>query len=344
MGFFRTCRTRTLLAGANDGEIYPADCFNLLTMPLPVISTEQEFRGHYQSEIWLEAGRQICQRHGIAYLELRRSEPCEHIVLFVDDAFVIKIFAPFRRGFAREKAALEFANGKTSLRTPEIVSSGDFEGFDYLIQTRIAGELMTRQRWLTLPEKEQVAVLTQLAVGLRELHSYNADSPQFHWHDFIERQSKTAVESQLAAGVNPEWVERLPGYIGTNQSLLPEDLTPVFLHGDVHFGNLRLLRSGGRWRISGLFDFADSLCGFHEYDFVAIGVLMIQGQGGLQREFFEAYGYGGNELDLSFRKRLMLLTVLYECSDLRRYAMRLMPEAVNFPFEKLEEAIWSFIA
>ncbi len=311
-------------------------------MLLPMITTEQEFDKHYRSDIWLEVGRQICRRHGIAYLELRRSEPCEHIVFFVDESFVIKIFAPFRQGFEREKAALEFAGGKTSLQTPAIVASGDFEGFDYLIQTQLSGELLTRQRWLMLPEKEQIAVLTQLAVGLRELHSYNADALQFDWQNFIERQAKIAVARQLAAGVNPEWIEKLPAYIETNLKLLPKDCPTVFLHGDVHFGNLRLQQSGGGWRISGLFDFADSLCGFHEFDFLVVGVLMIQGQGNLQREFFKAYGYADDELDESFRKRLMLMTVLYECSDLRRYALRLSPEAVTYSFAKLEKAIWSF--
>ncbi|MDQ3748146.1 MAG: hypothetical protein M3367_03890, partial [Acidobacteriota bacterium] len=56
----------------------------------------------------------------------------------------------------------------------------------------------------------------------------------------------------------------------------------------------------------------------------------------------KAYGYAENELDESLRKRLMLMTVLYECSDLQRYALRLKPEAVNFSLEELERAIWSF--
>jgi hypothetical protein len=92
-----------------------------------------------------------------------------------------------------------------------------------------------------------------------------------------------------------------------------------------------------------LFDFADSLCGFHEYDFVAISVLMIQGQGELQREFIRAYGYKETELDENFRARLILLTVLYECSSLRKYALRLEPEAVDDTLDELEKAIWNFV-
>ena len=114
------------------------------------------------------------------------------------------------------------------------------------------------------------------------------------------------------------------------------------MHGDVHFGNLRLLRSGGEWQVSGLFDFADSRPGFHEYEFLAVGLLMMQGQREVQREFFKAYGYAENELDETMRKRLMMLTMLYETADLRRYAMRLKPEAVDFTLDELEREIWTF--
>lgn len=311
-------------------------------MNFPSISTKQEFEEHYENDVWFDAARQICDRHKISYASLRRAEKSEHIIFLIDDSFVIKIFKPFRRGFEREKAALEFARGKTSLTIPEIKATGAFENFSYIVTTQLEGETMTRAKWLRLPRREQIKILAQLANGLKELHTYNAGLFDFDWHKFIEHQSGIAVERQVAAGVNPEWIEKLPAFIETNLELLPKNCPTVFLHGDVHFGNLLIRNSNGSRRISGLFDFGDSLCGFHEFDFVAVGLLMIQGQRELQREFFRAYGYAENELDESFRKRLMLLTILYECSDLRRYALRLQSEAVNFTLEELERAIWSF--
>jgi Ser/Thr protein kinase RdoA (MazF antagonist) len=208
--------------------------------------------------------------------------------------------------------------------------------------TQLSGEPMTRQLWLTLPEREQIRVITQLAADLKGIHSLNADSFSCDWREFVENQAETFIERQIGHGVNPQVVESLPAFIETNLKLLPADCLTVFLHGDVHFGNLRLSKADGRWQVSGLFDFADSRRGFHEYDFLAVGVLMIQGQSEIQREFFKAYGYAENELDESFRKRLMLLTMLYESSDLRRYALRLKPEAVDYSLEELEQAIWNF--
>jgi hygromycin-B 7''-O-kinase len=314
-----------------------------MAMNIPTIITAEDFHKHFRDNFWLDFARIICHRHSISFNQLLRSEHGENVVFLVDKKFVIKIYTPFRNGFLREKAALEFARGKTSLRLPEIIFEGEIENFNYIVLNRHEGVLMTRDMWLKLDKREQLKIISQLAAGLKELHSHDARSINFDWAKFIERQAAGAIERQKANGANAEWLERLPAFLEESLPLLPKTHAPVFLHGDVHFGNLRLIRANGNWRISGLFDFADSLKGFHEYEFVAVGVLMIQGQKEIQREFFLSYGYKENEINETLRRRLMLLTVLYECSNLRKYALRLKPEAVNFTLDELEREIWSFV-
>ncbi len=228
------------------------------------------------------------------------------------------------------------------MKIPEIVAFGEIDGYKYLITTQIKGELMMRDGWLKLDKGEQIPILEQLANSLRELHQSNVSNINFDWKKFIERQAETCFERQKKCHVNEKILREIPEYLEENLKLLPDDFREVFLHGDVHFGNLRFLLQNGRWQISGLFDFADSLKGFREYDFLAVGLLMIQGQGDLQREFFRAYGYLDSEINDEFRKRLMLLTMFYEWSDLRRYAIRLRPEAVDYSLLELEKAIWNF--
>ncbi len=311
-------------------------------LEFPIVKNKEEFDEHFQDRIWLDAAKQICRRHRISFTRLKRSENGEHVVFLIDDSFVIKIYRPFRRCFEREEKALEFVGGRTNFKIPEIVQIGEIENFNYILMTQLSGAAMTRAVWLTLPRNEQLAFVSELAVGLKTIHSLNADSFDCDWYEFVEDRANTFVERQIAHGVNPQVIESLPAFIETNLKLLPKNCPTVFLHGDVHFGNLRLQKSNANWQISGLFDFADSRRGFHEYDFLAVGILMIQGQAEIQREFFKSYGYQENQLDESFRKRMMLLTMLYETSDLRRYALRLKPEAVNFSLEELEKAIWSF--
>jgi Ser/Thr protein kinase RdoA (MazF antagonist) len=201
---------------------------------------------------------------------------------------------------------------------------------------------MTRDLWLKLNKNEQISILSQLADGLQKLHLSDASRIDFDWNKFVAHQAKTCFERQKACGVNEKILAELPAFLEESLPLLPPDLPQVFLHGDVHFGNLRMRKSNNKWEIAGLFDFADSLKGWREYDFLAIGVLIIQGQGDLQREFFRFFGYADSEFNETMRRRLMLLTCFYEWSDLRRYAVRLRPEAVEYSLEKLEREIWNF--
>lgn len=300
----------------------------------------KDFDLNFKGEIWQTAAKIICEKHKIPFKNLKREAQGESIVFLVDDKFVIKIYVPTKNLLEREKTALEFA--KTNLKTPEVAGFGEIEGYKYLITTQIEGELIKREAWLKLKEKEQISILSQLADGLKRLHRSVTSKINFDWYKFIEYQAETCLERQKAGQVNDQVLEQIPEYIEEHFKLLPTNFSQVFLHGDVHFGNLRFVKHNGNWQISGLFDFADSLKGFHEYDFLAVCVLMIQGQGNLQREFFRAFGYADSEINDELRKRLMLLTMFYEYSDLRRYAIRLRPEAVNYSLDELERAIWNF--
>jgi len=314
----------------------------IMTTILPAILTAEDFSKYYKADFWTRAAETICRRHKISFNHLQRSAFGENVVFLIDTKFVIKIYTPFRNGFLREKDALEFVQGKTNLPLPEILLAGEIEKFNYLVTNQHEGVLMTREMWLGLKTRQRITVVSELAAGLKELHSHDAGAIDFDWRSFIERQIATVIERQKSNSVNDKILERLPSYLEESLPLLPGNSVNVFLHGDVHFGNLRLIEANRNWRISGLFDFADSLKGFHEYEFLAVGVLMIQGQGELQREFFRAYGYRENEIDETLRRRLMLLTILYETADLRRYAWRLKPEAVDFSLDELEQAIWAF--
>lgn len=306
-------------------------------MKLPAF---ENFRENFASESWRLAAGTICEKHNLKAQNLHRAEHGESIVFLVDDKFVIKIYIPNKNGLEREKNALELA--KTSIKIPEVIAFGELKGYKYLVTTQIQGEQMTRERWLALQSAEQTKILLQLAAGLKELHQTDLSKVEFDWHKFIEIQATTCLERQRKCLVNDKVLEEIPKYLADHLKLLLLDFKESFLHGDVHFGNLRFQKQNGNWQISGLFDFADSLKGFHEYDFLAIGLLMIQGQGALQREFFRAFDYADADIDENLRKRLMLLTMFYEWSDLRRYAIRLRPEAVEYSLHELEKAIWNF--
>lgn len=311
-------------------------------MKFTLIQTKEDFEANFQNEIWLEAAKEICDRHRVSFDEIKRAGGSEHIVFLIDEKFVLKIYKPFRNCFEREMKSLEFVSGKTDFVIPEIVHAGEFEHFRYVLMTQLSGDSMTRADWLKIPEKVQSEFISKLAAGLKQLHALSAASFENDWADFVKNRAETFIERQIAHGVNKRVLDALPKFIEENLASIPTNEKSVFMHADVHFGNLRVSNSNGKLQIAELFDFADSRVGFHEYEFLAIGVLMMQGQGNLQREFFKSYGYTEKVLDETMRKRLMMLTMLYETADLRRYAVRLKPEAVEFSLDELEKGIWSF--
>ena len=317
-----------------------ANWSKLLPMDIPALN---DFDSRFHDPVWIAIAEDICHESRLEFHSLTRAERGENIVIFVDDEFVLKIYTPKKNGFNREREALEFIKGRTSLPVAQIVECGEYEGFEYLITDQLAGRSIGRDEWLKLRKPDQLALITQLASGLREMHAQDAVGIRFNWNEFISIQLESVLDRQRREGGNPEWLKSLPSYIETYLPLLPEHTRSVFLHGDVHFGNICVTDDMSQLMISGLFDFADSLTGFHEYEFIAIGVLMIQGQGDLQREFFRCYGYKESEINDEMRRRLMLLTILYEHSSLRRYAERLGTGSEKLSLDELERAIWNFV-
>ena len=113
-------------------------------MDLPSINTDEEFARHFRDDFWLRSARVILDSHGIFPQNLRRSEQAENIVFLGDESFIVKIYIPFRDGYRREKAALEFVRGKTRLVAPEIIGEGGMGGLNYLITTQIEGRPLSR--------------------------------------------------------------------------------------------------------------------------------------------------------------------------------------------------------
>jgi hygromycin-B 7''-O-kinase len=179
--------------------------------PLPMdVPSLNDFESRFHDPVWLRIAADICRKSRLEFNSLTRAKQGENIVIFVDDEFVLKIYTPKKNGFNRESAALEFIKGRTSLPVPEIVDCGEYEGFEYLITDRLPGRSIGRGEWLKLRKPDQLALITQLASGLRELHAQDAAGIRFYWNEFINIQLGSVLDRQRREGGNPEWLESLP--------------------------------------------------------------------------------------------------------------------------------------
>lgn len=82
---------------------------------------------------------------------------------------------------------------------------------------------------------------------------------------------------------------------------------------------------GGAWRLSGLIDFEPAMRGEREYEFVAVGVFVAEGDARFLARTLAAYGYHHDQLGPDLRRRLLVWGILHRYSNLRWW-MRRLPE------------------
>src|SRR2546427_3226560 len=140
---------------------------------LPAISDPADYRLHFNDLVWQHAAATICARHRIPHERLRRSSQGENIIFFVDEHSVIKIFAPFRENYLRETAALDFAQGKLSIKTPDLMHTGDVDGWSYLVMRQLAGHA-SREVWGRVGRRDRFEIVSRLGVAMSELHALAA--------------------------------------------------------------------------------------------------------------------------------------------------------------------------
>jgi hygromycin-B 7''-O-kinase len=92
----------------------------------------------------------------------------------------------------------------------------------------------------------------------------------------------------------------------------------------------------GTWRLCGLIDFEPAMRGEREYEFVAVGVFLAQGDGRFLARTPAAYGYHPDQLGPDLRRRLLAWGILHRYSNLRWW-MRRLPEPYRPTLEALAD-------
>lgn len=124
------------------------------------------FNDQFDSPEWHVLADAIGEDNGFGPDQLERAGGTDHVVFCVGDDRLLKIYRPDRNAFEREQKALAFARGKTSLSVPEIIASGNVEGFDYLITTSVTGAELKRPAYRSLDKTAQIKIATDIAGGL----------------------------------------------------------------------------------------------------------------------------------------------------------------------------------
>ena len=194
-------------------------------------------------------------------------------VYAVGDELVLKVYPPFYIDERdRESAVLELLDRRLPIPTPALRTSGELDGWGYLVMDRLRGEHLS-EAWPRLGEGDRMRLATKLGEALRVLHSIREPALQSlaaDWQSFLEQQRQNCVSRQRRRGVDPRWLEQIPAFLA--ETPLVERATGCLLHTEIMREHLLVERTSGDWQFSGLFDFEPSMVGASEYEFSSVGL------------------------------------------------------------------------
>lgn len=286
---------------------------------LPGAGTQARFAGVRRDEARLRPGvLALCARLGLGRAQVRRFTSGSVPVYAVGDHLVLKLFPPIgREHWVVEDRVLRRLDGGLPVPTPRVKESGQFDGWGYILMTRLGGEPLT-EVWARTGERDRDRLAAQLGTALAALHEVKLpDLGPPDWRRFLADQRAGCVARQRERGLGERWRAQIPEFL---ESVPLPDSSPVLLHTEVMREHLLVgAGPGGEWSLSGLFDFEPAMMGAREYEFASSGLFVSRGDGRFLRRLLTAYGYPDDRLDERLSRRLLAYTLLHRYSDLPWY-------------------------
>ncbi len=289
---------------------------------LPAVPDEKAFEALRGDALpWLPAIRTICARHGLSAEQAFAERTGSNVVFQVERGPWIKLFPPLWPGdHLRERTGLLAARAVEGLAIPQLLHEGEVEGWPYVVLSHIPGRPIGLV-WPSLVETVRVDLARQLGALLKRFHTEVevASCAPIHedWPAYARALRTDAVARQASYGLDPAWVSDLERFVA---ALPPMDAgRPVVLHADVTDQHVFIQEDGGRWSVTGLIDFGDTMIGDAEYEFAAPLVFLTQGQPAVQRALLEGYGHPSASLTPGLGRRLAAWALLHRWGRIPSY-------------------------
>ena len=298
---------------------------------MPGVENLDAYRAIYhRDDIWRPVIEAICHRYSFLNQPCKRGPDGSHIVYFVGQSFVIKLFVPlFAQDFAAESLVARHLAGKIDLEIPEIVAEGQIAGWNYLVMTRISGTPLQFVWDDLLPDDRRAiaADVGRLIAFLRTVPISGLESLGVDWSQFLAAQIAALPTHHLPV---PQltWApeQELSAFFDSLAGSINQPFQPVLLMADITREHVFVKCSDRKWRMVGYLDFGDAMLGHPDYEMVAPGLEIAGGDPELLRSLLVAVGYPENTLDQSLSRRLMAYTLIHRYVDLAA-VISLIPQA-----------------
>ncbi|HSJ49793.1 MAG TPA: aminoglycoside phosphotransferase family protein [Actinomycetota bacterium] len=283
--------------------------------------------------------------------EVRTHVPTTHVAALVGDQYLVKLHYEDWFGedcFQTEREAYRMLVDH-DLPVPDLLAEGALydEGWrwPFLVMTAMGGRSLRDVGDSVTPE-DYVRAAAWLGEAVRALHGVPIRDGERISHevycDLIRvRMQRSHHDHEVWGSLPTLLVPRIRDYLWKARTLIdPEIERPVFLHGDLHAGNVFVRGEPGGLEACGLIDFNDAYEGDPHYDLVAIHAKALRGDKRLLETFLDAYGWG--ELGRRWPQRMMALTLAHDFDMMQPFAGRIPDEVESL--DDLASLLWDLDA
>ncbi len=298
---------------------------------------------------WTLAVREICRRHNLPAQHVEAGYPGTNAVFVVDEAYVVKIYAPFcPEDFDLECELYALLSRDARVPVPSLIAQGVLEDqmrWPYIIIDFKPGAPIRDVRD-HVPRRNLLRIIADMGEMVRHLHNVplaqltSLDHTQAGWRAFVQRRAAEVAEAGQWEGILPlSIVAEIPGFLASE--LDGGDNVPlVLMNGDLTEDHILLRQDNGKWRISGLIDFGDALVGPREYEWIALWFSGLDRDYECLTTFMDSYD-PHIKLDDHFFTRAMAFTFLHEFAvDIMALTMKALGHPPITSLQELQALVW----
>jgi hygromycin-B 7''-O-kinase len=284
--------------------------------------------------------------------EVRTSFPTTHVAALVGDDRFVKLHYEDWFGedcFQTEREAYRILRDHHAA-IPRLLADGalypDADGWrwPYLVMTAMHGRALRDVERLTADDRRTVADF--VGGTLRSLHESPVEDGEYVsfalYEDLIGTRMSRAHRDHETWGSLPDRLRpQVREYIWAAEDLIdPDREAPVFVHGDLHGGNVFVEGEPGSLAPVGIVDFNDAYEGDRHYDLVAIHVKTLGCDKALLARALDAYGWP--PLDREWPRRMMALTLAHDFDMVAPFSDRIPSDVATL--DDLASLVWDLDA
>ncbi len=286
----------------------------MVTLLLPDIVDDEQYEKLWSDDaLWEGVVHHVLEQARIRWRTCTRAKGGSNIIYELDDNRIFKLFAPLYTDDAMIEQAglLAVQRADLGVPSPEILEQGVLEGWHWFMLSRLEGVvpvLPGNVQWLPeISRRDRRYILEQLAEWINA--SWSSDAFQSmplpeKWSDWsVTQEHLRAHITRRARCVSAEWVAQIEpfmqGWMGSDESYT--------VHADLHGRNLLVSKASGRWRLSGVLDFADALKAPRIYDLIDPVAYLAHGDPELSAIFYDRCLGPGHGLDATRMMQWILM-------------------------------------